>query len=85
MANSFDGKKISVYAVCIVVLAGIVLGYFVYSSLMKNSDTATTSNNEDVELKTDQFKSLTEIKDYGQKVTATEAGYGRDNPFVPVQ
>lgn len=84
MGNKFDTKKLSYAAVLLIVIVGAVLAYFVYTTLIL-SPTETLTETKTIQLKTDEFKSLTTIKDYGQKVTATESGYGRANPFGPVQ
>lgn len=78
-----DSKSLSTIALVIIVIAGICLGYFVYVTLL-SAPATNTINNETAQLSTDQYKSLTEVKDYGQKVTSTEPGYGRSNPFAPV-
>ncbi len=84
MGNRFDVKKLSYIAVLIIVIAGAVLGYFVYTNLIL-SPTDNVTSTKTIQLKTDEYKSLTAIKDYGQKVTTTEPGYGRANPFGPTQ
>jgi flagellar basal body-associated protein FliL len=84
MGNNARSNSLSVISIAIIIVVGIVLGYFVYTTLLSSS-TESPSANTKVQLKTDQFKSLTEIKDYGQKVTSTEPGYGRSDPFAPVQ
>lgn len=83
MGNSFDPKKISYVAILLVVAAGIFLAYWTYSTLMSDPENNSGSS-KIVELKLGEFKTLTEIKNYGEKVTTSEPGYGRINPFAPV-
>jgi hypothetical protein len=83
MVNSFNSKKLSCIAILFVVLAGVFLAYWTYTTLMSEPEKSSTGGKA-VELKLDEFKALTEIKNYGEKVTTSEPGYGRINPFAPV-
>lgn len=83
MANNIDTKKMSYIAISLVVIAGIYLAYWTSSNLASEAEISNSSPKA-VELRVDEYKTLTEVKNYGDKVSATEPGYGRSNPFAPV-
>jgi len=82
MENKKNIKLITMIAILIIVLLGMVMSFFLYSYLTE-SLILETVNKEPIAINTELYQELKGIPSYGVPVTAEEPGYGRDNPFIP--